>query len=122
MGALTGKRVAVVEDDAVLSMELADLLEAAGATVVGQAFNLPKALAMAETLEEVDCAVCDVNLRGEMSYPAALAFQLRGVPVAFATAERPEAIPDDFAGSPILQKPYIRRAIVEAVVRLTNEE
>lgn len=101
---LAGRRVLVVEDDALISMLLEEMLVDMGADVAGVAATLPEALRLAET--PADAAIVDVNLSGVSSYPAAERLQARGVPLVFATGNERHAPPPVLAGAPTLAKPY----------------
>src|SRR5262249_61987757 len=94
---ISQKRVLVVEDEYLVAMDMSAYLEAAGAHVVGPASNVSAAL---EALEhtELDGAVLDVNLRGEMAYPVADALVARGIPFVFTTGYDAHASPAHFAG------------------------
>jgi CheY-like chemotaxis protein len=60
---LHGRRVLVVEDEALVSMMLADLLAKAGCVVVGPVARAADALSLLEQ-DPVDCAVLDVQAVG----------------------------------------------------------
>jgi DNA-binding response OmpR family regulator len=83
---LLGKRVLIVEDEALLAFELQLSFEEEGAEIVGPALSLASATALLETGIEIDCAILDVNLGGNEVFPVAHALQLRGVPFLFHTA------------------------------------
>lgn len=99
MPELPDLRVLIVEDQALLVMELEMVLGEAGCTVVGCAMDSAGALALAER-ERPDLALVDVNLLDGMTGPA-IARQLVtgfGTAVIFLTAN-PEQIPAGFAGA-----------------------
>ena len=77
MTRLTGRRVLVVEDEALVAMLVEDALLDAGAAVVGPAATVTEALSLL-TKETPDVAVLDLNLAGETSTPVADALALRG--------------------------------------------
>lgn len=83
---LLGKRVLIVEDEALLAMELQFAFEDEGAEVVGPAMSLESAMAFAATAEEIDVAVLDVDIAGREVYPVAAVLQQRGIPFIFHTA------------------------------------
>jgi CheY-like chemotaxis protein len=102
--ALSGRRVLVVEDEALVAALLSDMLEDAGATVIGPAGTLGDAAALARDAD-VDAAILDVNLHGQRVDPVAATLAERGVPFAFATGYgRAPAGP--FETAPVLGKPY----------------
>lgn len=102
-GRLSGRRILLVEDEAVIAMLLEDMLIALGCEVVGVAARLDEALCLIRS-ESFDAAVLDVNLGGQPSYPAADALVALGVPFAFSTGY--DRVKNGYTGLPRLQKPY----------------
>ena len=117
---LQGRRILIVEDDVLLALELEDMLLDAGCEVVGPVAHLEKALVVIQS-NALDGALMDLNLRGELSYPAIEALRERGVPVIVASgyAELPK-IRQRLDGTPLLSKPYdlerIRSTLVNMLV------
>jgi CheY-like chemotaxis protein len=111
---VTGTRVLVVEDEAMVSMMLEDFLEDLGCVVVATASRLEDALVKAAQLE-VDVAVLDVNLAGKLSYPVAELLRSRGIPFLFATGYGTAGLPDRLSDAPVLSKPYLRAQLVAAL-------
>jgi CheY-like chemotaxis protein len=77
---LPGARVLVVEDHWHVANALKSLLEVEGATVIGPASTTADAHRLA-TEQELDLAVVDINLKGEMSYVLIDQLYDLGVPV-----------------------------------------
>ena len=76
----------VVEDEALLALELETGLRELGCEVVGPARNLTEAQRLAETEPRLAAAVLDVNLGGgELVFTVADALAARGVPYLLAT-------------------------------------
>lgn len=69
----------VVEDEALVAMELADVLQQQSCRVVGSVGSVDRALTLLET-QQPDAALLDFNLRGKSALPVALALNERGVP------------------------------------------
>ena len=70
MGNGRSLRVFVVEDEALLAMELCDILEDLGHEVIGPTPSVSKALALLATVTQLpDVAIIDANLAGETSCP-----------------------------------------------------
>lgn len=92
-------RVMVVEDQAILAMELAFVLADAGCDVVGCAVDTQGALEIAGR-ERPALALVDVNLMDGMTGPliAQRLVSEYGMAVVFLTAN-PEQIPEGFAGA-----------------------
>ena len=68
---LAGRRILIVEDEALLALDLAMSFEDAGAEVVGPAGNLQAGLRAVEREGPIDAAVLDVDLHGKDVYPIA---------------------------------------------------
>ena len=113
---LAGKRVLVVEDEALLNMLLEDVLLEQGMVVVGPAATLEAALALAAETP-LDGAILDVNLGTHNSYPVARVLEARGVPFVFATAYA-ESSTRAAEGVRVLPKPYDLRQLVEVLESL----
>jgi two-component sensor histidine kinase/PAS domain-containing protein len=113
---LDGLRVLVVEDEAVVRLDLVEMLRDAGAVVVGEAGSLAEGFEAAEA-GELDAAVLDRNLNGESSLPLARLLDMREVAVVFVTGYGPPGQ----AGAPSdrdhlhLQKPISPEALVRAL-------
>jgi CheY-like chemotaxis protein len=109
---LRGRRVLVVEDEALVSLMLEDVLESAGAVVIGPAGTAAEALALLEQ-EPVDCAVLDIQLIDGTSLPVAEALAARGIRFVIATGY--ESIPPGYNGAPVLRKVYLSDEVIEAI-------
>jgi CheY-like chemotaxis protein len=100
-----GRRVLVVEDEALVLMLLTDMVEEAGAIVVGPASSVPEALELAKQ-PGIEAALLDVNLNGQPVFPVANVLRERGIPFAFLTGYGRAGLPDEYADAPVLQKPF----------------
>ncbi len=105
MPELAGLRVLIVEDEMMVSMLIEDMLGDLGCHVVGPAARLDEALALAENAE-IDCAVLDVNLGGQSTFPVADLLRAKGVPFAFATGYGDAGLREVDRDSAVLQKPF----------------
>ncbi|GAB2508412.1 response regulator [Lysobacter humi (ex Lee et al. 2017)] len=112
---LRGLRLLLVEDEFVLAVGLSDTLGDLGAEVVGPIASVADALALLETLPEIDGAVLDVNLGRETVYPVADALLARGLPFVFATANDPERLPERFRDVRVCRKPFDAATFLNAV-------
>lgn len=110
MTALRDKRILLVEDEALIAAMVSDMLADLGATVVGPAGSLPKALALAQS-ENVDAAILDMNLRGERVDPVTDVLIKRGIPILFATGYGSSA----GRGHPAIDKPYTQDKLAEGL-------
>jgi CheY-like chemotaxis protein len=110
-------RALVVEDEILVAINTEDALVDLGFDIAGTATYLGEAVRLARE-EALDLAVLDVNLNGEMSFPAARILRARGIPFLFATGYGLEGVDPALADAPTLRKPYrlseLRRAIAQA--------
>lgn len=102
---LAGLRVLVVEDEMMVSMLIEDMLTDLGCHVVGPAARLDEALSLAEHAE-LDCAVLDVNLGGQSTFPVADLLRAKGAPFAFATGYGDAGLREVDRDCLVLQKPF----------------
>ena len=112
---LVGNRLLLVEDEALVAMALKDMLTELGFEVVGAFNKVTEALAVV-TNQDVNAAVLDVNLGGELIYPVADSLVAKGVPFVFITGYGAEAIDDRFASYRVLQKPIQRQMLQNTFV------
>lgn len=102
---LAGHRVLVVEDEELIGMMLADLLEDLGAAVAGPVGSVAEAVRLVEQ-EALTGALLDLSLRGETAYPVADRLQERGVPYIFITGYGQGHLAPRHALVPELSKPF----------------
>jgi PAS domain S-box-containing protein len=102
--AVSGHRVMIVEDEALVAMVLSHELTELGFTVVGTYSRLADATAAART-NDFDVAILDINLGGEMVYPVAEVLLDRSIPFVFITGYASEGIEAQYTNVPVLQKP-----------------
>lgn len=114
---LKGRRVLVVEDEALVAMLVEDALTDAGAVVLGPVRCVADAIAMLAR-DRPDAAVLDLNLDGVPSTPVADALALAGVPFIVATGYGVDGLPPGHAGVPVLAKPYDPTALTRAIAAL----
>jgi CheY-like chemotaxis protein len=106
---LAGRRVLVVEDNALIAIMFADDLSDAGAEVVGPVATVEDALRLVDSLTAdggLDAAVLDVNLGGRSVEPVADRLAGCGVPFLFATGYGPGFEPPGHPDRPVLHKPF----------------
>lgn len=100
-------RILIVEDEALLAMQLEMLVEDAGHVVVASAFSAAEAIALAAETRP-DVAFVDLQLRGRSSGldVARAVRDLEGITVVFVTANA-SALPEDFEGAvAVIAKPF----------------
>jgi CheY-like chemotaxis protein len=111
------KRVLIVEDEVLVAMLLEELMERMGYEVVAVSSHLEEALELARTLA-VDFAMLDINLNGKESFPVAEVLRGRGIPFIFATGYGDSALASDFADALVIEKPFNRAALRQALDKL----
>jgi CheY-like chemotaxis protein len=114
MDGLKGRCVLVVEDEAVVAMDLCALLGGAGCRVLGPVSGVRRAL---ETIEHkhIDGAILDVGLDGEKVFPVADALARRGTPFVFLTGYDAETLPPAHRGRRCVIKPAGSVELLEAL-------
>jgi DNA-binding response OmpR family regulator len=119
---LHGRRVLVVEDEALISMLLEDELVEAGAEVVGPACSVKEALELIDRAAAdggLSAAVLDINLEGETVSPVADRLAALRVPFVFATGYGEGYNRGLHAAAPIVAKPFDGDQVTDIVKNLT---
>ena len=116
-GVLDGRHILIVEDEAMIALDLTRLLEENGATVVGPAGNLSQALGLIAA-SKVDCAAVDIGLGGERVWPVVEALEQATVPFVFLTAYSEKELPLRYRSRPIFQKPMSSGMLIDAIAAL----
>jgi PAS domain S-box-containing protein len=113
---LAGRRILLVEDDAIQALAMKQMLERHGCTIVGPATSVGQALEMAAGERRLTAAILDVDLRGRPSTAVADYLAYRGVPYLFATGHA-DALGDS-RRVPVVHKPLAQDQLVDALVDL----
>ena len=116
-GPLAGRRVLIVEDEALVAMLVEDIMLDAGAEVAGPAATAAEALALLATALP-DVAVVDVNLGGHTSEPVTRALAESGVPFLVATGYGAAGLAALPPGGSVIAKPFEAEALVERLAAL----
>ena len=117
MSGLAGKRILVVEDEALIAFALEDMLAELGCAVVGPALRVADGEALAAGAA-IDAAILDVNLNDSRSYPVAEHLARRGIPFLFATGFDQPGLEWHGVGAELVPKPYRQAQIRDALLRL----
>ena len=116
----SGRSVFLVEDEVMIRMMVADMLEELGYTVVAEAGDIGEALKLAQSAD-FDLAILDVNVNGKVISPVADVLAARNRPFIFATGYGSSGLPAEYRDRPALQKPFqietLGRVIEQAVNR-----
>ena len=113
---LSGLRVLILEDEALLAMLLEDVLDDFGCVVIGPFSHNDEALAfLAAEPGGCDMAILDVNVAGHRSDAVAAVFDQLGLPFVFSTGYDESGLDERWRGKPCLRKPF-RPADVEQLL------
>lgn len=110
-------RVLVVEDEYMLADELQMELGDLGAVVLGPFGTVEDAVAAIAAEPDMDGAILDANLRGEMVFPAADLLLERGVPFVFTTGYDASVFPSRFEHIVRCEKPISMKRVTQAIGR-----
>lgn len=110
-------RIFILDDDPLIAMDLALMLEEAGYCVLGPCHSLSEAQ---ETLGKVspDAAILDVNLGNETSLPVAMQLKERGLPFIILSGYDQQSMPEELRGAPMLSKPFVEKEILRKISSL----
>jgi CheY-like chemotaxis protein len=111
---LNGKRILIVEDENLIVLGLDSEINAAGCEVVATAGSVDAALDLIATTD-LDGAIVDVKLRGQLTFLVADALAARRIPFVFTTAMNSRECPARFADVPWLEKPFLPGAALRAL-------
>jgi CheY-like chemotaxis protein len=106
--------VLVVEDEALIAMDLQALLEDAGYTVLGPANSTAAAMALLAG-NEPDVALLDVNLGRSDVFGVANALAGRKTKLIFLTGHTAQKLPQAHRHRPLVAKPYLPHVLLQAV-------
>src|SRR5690349_14030925 len=108
MGNLPGRRILIVEDEAMIALHMRSVLETLGWVVVDIAMTPTSALALIEVDQpSFDAVTLDLNLGGEIATDVAAALDARRIPFVITTGYDDATHLAPFAGRPIVQKPVL---------------
>jgi PAS domain S-box-containing protein len=117
----SGCRVLVVEDEALVAMQVKSDLENAGHIVVGPARTVDQGIELAKS-NDLDFALLDLRLGDDLSTLVAEQLISRGIPFAFSTGYEDRGIlPKHLQKIPCLAKPYAIGGVCRMVDRLMGE-
>ena len=100
-----GGSVFLVEDEVMIRMMVADMLEELGYSVAAEAGEINEAIRLAQSTE-FDFAILDVNVNGKVISPVADLIKARNRPFIFATGYGSSGLPEEYRDRPALQKPF----------------
>ena len=109
---MPGASIFLVEDEVLIRMMLAEMVEELGHRVVAEAGNIKDGQALAGSAV-FDLALLDINLDGRCIRPVAEIIARRGLPFLFVSGYG--SGPEQFSDRPVLQKPVPISKLGEAI-------
>ena len=108
--------VVLLEDEYLIALDAEQNLEVLGVKRVRVVNTLAGAAAIAEA-GDVDVAILDLNINGEMSFEVAEMFRKKGIPIVFASGyELRDRFDADLEGAAVhLRKPYTAESLKDAL-------
>jgi two-component SAPR family response regulator len=116
MQATKAIRVLVIEEEALVGMMIEDFLGDFGYSVVGPIENLQAAILLAAT-EQIDVAVVDINISGQVATAVADKLIEREIPFLFISGYE-KMRGTRYASIPLLRKPFEPEDLHDAVERV----
>ena len=104
----------LVEDETLIRMMIAGMVEGLGHTVVAEAGNIGDALKLAQTAD-FEIAILDINVGGNRIEPVAEIISDRCLPFIFASGYGAAGMPEKFRDRTVLQKPFLMERLGEAI-------
>lgn len=113
-------QVLVVEDEPIIAIEVATIIESAGFTVLGPVASVAGAKSF---IHEADVGVLDINLVRETSEPIALELRKMGKPFVILTALRDGQTVGSWASSSVawLMKPLKAQVLIAELRKLEGK-
>ncbi|WP_138934681.1 response regulator [Roseovarius arcticus] len=113
-------RILVVEDEWLIAMDTAMMIEDEGHVVVGPAPNVVTAMDLIQN-GSIDAAFLDITLGAETSFPIAEKLSELGVPVTFVSAYGKKEIPSQFRNFDMLSKPIMSTSLVRQMDKMLSK-
>lgn len=107
------RRALIIEDEPLVALDIAALLETDGFEIAGIAASIEEALNMI-THADFDVALLDGNLRGQAVDAVASALQEKKISFVFVSGYGRENLPARFSGIPVVAKPFSDQQLIEA--------
>ncbi len=98
-------RILIVDDEPLIALMAEEWLSELEHAVVGPAYDLDGALALAER-DRPDAAILDLTLGAHDSYPVAARLRALSIPFAFASGHDRDVLPPEFQHALLLRKPF----------------
>lgn len=114
MHRIAGLHILVVENEALIAMDVAALLAKTACHVIGPHSNVSDALAAIDE-RRIDCAILDVNLGREHTLHLADSLAARGTPFIWLSGYDSEMLPARHKHRPFISKPFAAEDLFNAL-------
>ncbi len=111
-----GGSVFLVEDEVMIRMMVADMLEELGYTIAAETGEINEAIKLVQ-ITDFDFAILDVNVNGKVISPVAELIKARNLPFIFATGYGSSGLPEEYRDRPALQKPFQLETLAKTIDR-----
>ena len=98
-------RILILEDEALIAMDVRETLEREGFEVVGPFDRVMPAMVAVAGMP-IDGAILDVAIGHEQAFEVAQALTVANIPFVWATAYPRTELPPEYRAQPCLQKPF----------------
>jgi DNA-binding response OmpR family regulator len=112
--------ILVVEDEALIAMDLQMVLEDAGYRVIGPANSPDAAMALLDT-QLPDVALLDVNLGRFDVFGVANELAARKTKLIFLTGHTAQRLPEAHRHRPLIGKPYLPHLLLQIVQQVLSQ-
>jgi CheY-like chemotaxis protein len=116
---MKGSLIFLVEDEALIRMMVAEMLEELGHRVIAEAGSILEAEPLART-SKFDLGIFDINVGGCNISPVAEIVSARGLPFIFVSGYGPEGRPASFKDKPVLRKPFLIEHLADMINSALN--
>jgi CheY-like chemotaxis protein len=114
---LCGRRILVVEDEALVALDLTAMIATAGGTTIGPFGRIGEALT-ALPLSAIDAAIVDLKLAGDRSTAVLEALDKAAVPFVICSGYGTISLPPAFASRPFIAKPFLIPEVLAVLQRV----
>lgn len=110
----TRTSILLVEDEIMIRMMVADMLQELGYVIAGEAGDIDEAVRLVQATD-FDIAILDVNVNGKVITPVAELISARNRPFIFATGYGSSGLPPEYRDRPALQKPFQLETLAQVI-------
>lgn len=114
-----GQKIIIVDDEAIVAIDMEIALTREGYEVVGIAGTVKDALELIAT-KTFDAAILDANLHGESAEPLAAALRAQGRPFIWVTGYTSDQIEGWRGDAPMVSKPFSLRQLMVKLKELQS--